>query len=350
MDGNHRRHLDWMPGSPWLRPDWRLRRAGYLLDTAGRFDRRIDDALVRSARAKIAEGLAQAEGACSCLSIVRAVYALSKLDHSTVRWRLEAYLLTHLSFDEIGATLGLSPEFVGMYHDLAYDVRPRTKATDWLTRFAMGRAASPNFEHVLKVCARSGGPKLLEVTIAIATGKSFPDWVRTTFAHPAFDDAVLRMRGLLAMGAILARTREQWRALVALRRRLRRLLRVRDDKREKRLNLMALQLVKFSPDGRTPRKLQALLATETASPETASSPATERPVRYQAIRDGEHAQPGHTTVANPEVLDPEIIEFMKEQMSKTGPYAFIHLNEETWSSTGEDSEPQVATVSIHVTD
>ena len=98
----------------------------------------------------------------------------------------------------------------------------------------MSRAASPDFEYALKVCSRSGGSKFLQVTIAIATGAPFPDWVRDHFTNPAFDDAILRIRGKLAIGAILARTREQWRALVALRRKQRRLLRMREDKDEKR--------------------------------------------------------------------------------------------------------------------
>lgn len=356
MDGNHRRQLEWMPESFFRKPDWRLRRAEYLLETGGRLDRRIDDVLVKSARTEIAKVLAQDRKTPARLSVIQSVHALSKLDHATMRWRLEAYLLTDLTFHEIGGVLGLSPAFVSMYHDLAFDVRSRPKATDWLARFAMSRASSPDFEQVLKVCARAGGPKLLEATIAIATGASFPNWVQDSFANPAFDDAVLRMRGLLTIGVMLARTREQWRALVALRRKLRRLLRVREDTDEKRLMLMTLQMVKFAPDGRTSGAESPLLNQARADdPEPCSwqAPAeAQSSTGTVAAKRREEVQADTSTGGNQVELHPEIVEF-KEQSAKTGPLAFLHINleeedEKTWSADGNASEPQVATLSIHV--
>ncbi len=79
MDGTHRRHLDWMPGSFWRKPDWRLRRAQYLLETSGRFDRRIDDVLVKSARTEIAKDLAHNGKASARLTTIQSVQALSRL-------------------------------------------------------------------------------------------------------------------------------------------------------------------------------------------------------------------------------------------------------------------------------
>ena len=368
MDGKHRRQLDWMPGSFWKKPDWRLRRAQYLLETAGRFDQRIDDVLIKRARIEIAKGLAHDRKAPARLSAIQSVHALSRLDHSTMRWRLEAYLSTELAFDEIGAILGLSPAFVDLYHALAYDVRSRPKATDWIARFAMSRAASPDFEYALKVCSRSGGPKILQVTIAIATGAPFPDWVRDSFTNPAFDDAVLRMRGKLTIGGMLARTREQWRALVVLRRRLRRAVpSTKGDKSEARLQVMLSLLTKVAPSGSALVENQPLREPEPVTP-TTTTPGDPRspsrsalgekaqfhpaPVSVQGRRKsrGHQQQDDAAAAHDPEGLHPEIVEFLKEDAEGTGSLAFMHIEiEETkWLSFDDGSEPRIATVSIHI--
>src|SRR5262245_34324972 len=56
--------LDWLPGSPFLRPDWRWRRGRWLCGPGRRHDRRIDDAWVGRARRFLAHsGLGRADRA-----------------------------------------------------------------------------------------------------------------------------------------------------------------------------------------------------------------------------------------------------------------------------------------------
>jgi len=239
MEGSVWRHLDWLPGSPRIKPDWRLRRAEYLLATRSRVDWRVDDTLVKRAKSDIAKLLLRDSDAPGRRTTIQSVHELSRSSDSPLRWRPEAYLLTDLSFREIREILRLSPAFVSTYHNLAFDVRPRSKATDWLTCHAMSRAKRLDVEYVWKTIARAGGPKLLEVAVAITTGSPFPDWMSATFKNSKLDDAILRMRGKLLIGAMLARTREQWRALVVLRRKLRRLVPTsRGDKGDAKLQIM----------------------------------------------------------------------------------------------------------------
>ena len=133
MEGSVWRHLDWLPGSASFRPDWRLRRAEYLLATRSRFIQAIDDHLIKQARTDLAKKFRCNASAPARSTTIQSVHELSRTSDSPLRWRLEAYLLSDLSFREIGEILKLDSRFVTAYHNLAFDVRPRSKATDWLT-------------------------------------------------------------------------------------------------------------------------------------------------------------------------------------------------------------------------
>ena len=366
MDGYDRRPLDWMKGSPRLKPDWRLRRAEYLLDTGGRPDRRIDDTLIKRAKTEIAKALLRDTNAPARHSTIQEVHELSRTSDSPLRWRLEAYLLTDLPFREIGEILKLDPRFVTEYHNLAFDVRPRSKATDWLTCYAMGRETS--MEYVWKAIARSGGPKLLEIAIAITTGSPFPEWMQHSFTNPKLDDAILRMRGKLMIGAMLARTREQWRALVVLRRKLRRHVPTsRGNKGEARLQVMLSLLTKVASDGNTLDENQPIRAPEpftsaTMTPEDSSSqceialsentpsvPAVVSVVSRRKSR-GHHQQVDAAAAHDPEELPHDVVEFMKEEAKGTGPlaFAYIEIDESNWSAFTDESEARTVTVSVGI--
>ena len=103
------------------------------LATRGRFDRRIDDHLIKQARTDLAKKFRFDGSPPARSTTIQSVHELSRTSDSPLRWRLEAFLLTDLPFREIGEILHLPSRFVTAYHNLAFDVRPRSKATDWLT-------------------------------------------------------------------------------------------------------------------------------------------------------------------------------------------------------------------------
>lgn len=245
---HHRRQFDWLPGSPWLKPNWRLRRSRHLADTGGSFDPDIDDIQVERAVTEFRQAVRRERARPRKRTTLQEVLSLAGKPESPLRWRLEALLLTDCTFAEIGAALNLPERFISAYHAMVFDVRSRRRATDWLVRFAMGRPRpetppSMRMEYVWKFVACDGGTKLLEATIAITTGTPFPAWIRASFTNPAFDDACLRLRGKLAIGAMIATTREEWRALVKVRRQLRRLDPTYErGKTDERLQIMESQL------------------------------------------------------------------------------------------------------------
>src|SRR5262245_29450449 len=120
--------LDWLPGSPFLKPDWRWRRARWLCASGRRRGGRIGDAWVGRAGRVLGRngGPGRADPA------VAAAAALARTA-SPARDLLEAYLLTELPLDEAAARAGLSAAAAEAYHALFYCVRDRPAARDWLT-------------------------------------------------------------------------------------------------------------------------------------------------------------------------------------------------------------------------
>jgi hypothetical protein len=359
--------LEWLPGF-FRKPDWRLRRAEYLLTTRSRLDRRIDDKLIKRARAELAKKLLRDADSSARPSTIQAVHNLSRANDSPLRWQVEAYLLTDLTFQDIGAIVGLSPTFISTYHDLAFEVRPRRRATDWLTLHAMGSRRRLGFEYAWKQIARAGGSKVLEVAIAITTGSPFPVWMQRTFKSPRLDDALLRMRGKLLIGAMLARTREQWRALVDLRRKLRRLVpTTRDEKSEARLQAMLSFLTGAAPNGYTldenqPIRPPELFTFATTTPGDSSSQPQAAPGAYPSSvpaavsvqnrrkSRGHHQQYEAAASQDPSELPQDVVEFMADDAEGTGPLAFVRvaIDETKWSAFDDESEPRLATISIRV--
>jgi len=221
----------------------------YLAENGGPFDPDLDDIHVKRAATEFRQAVRPTGARSRKCTQLHEVLSLAGNRESPVRWRLEALLLTDCPLSQIGAVLNLPESFVVAYHAMVFDVRRRRRATDWLVRFAMGRPrsdmpASSRMEYAWKFVACSGGTKLLDATIAITTGTPFPTWIQASFMNPAFDDARLRLSGKLAIGAMIATTREEWQALVFVRRQLRKLDPTYErGKTEERLHLMESQLV-----------------------------------------------------------------------------------------------------------
>ena len=76
---------------------------------------------------------------------------------------------------------------------------------------------------VWKYLAVAGGEKVLEVAIAVTTGMALPAGLSDFFENPAIDEACLRLRVQLSIFAMTANTPQQWKAITAIRKRLRKL-------------------------------------------------------------------------------------------------------------------------------
>src|SRR5262245_61657760 len=111
--------LDWLPGSPFRRPDWRWRRARWLCGPGRPRDPRVDDCWVDRARRFLAHaGPGRADPAV-------AAAARLACTASPARDVLEAYLLTELDFGEAAARAGLEAATAEAYHFLFFCVRDR---------------------------------------------------------------------------------------------------------------------------------------------------------------------------------------------------------------------------------
>ena len=217
--------LSWLPGSHRRKPAWRWLRAGYLSSTRRRLDPRIDDdwvAHARLVRRKCGRWPTPEQERCSAITVA---FALWQGGDSLLRSKLEAYLLTSAPFARIAIICCLDPTIVEVYHAVFFDVRSRALATDWLLSQAVGwwSATTPDLAQVWKYLAVLGGVNILEVAIAVSTATPLPAWLSDTFENPALDEVRLRLNVKLWILALTSNTPKDWKALAALRKRLRRL-------------------------------------------------------------------------------------------------------------------------------
>jgi hypothetical protein len=160
--------LDWLPHSPFRRPDWRWRRAQWLLKTGRPRDRRVDDGWVDRAAAFLARaaGPGRADGAVgSAAALAGGVGAARDV--------LEAYLLTELPLAQAAARAGVAAAAAEAYHALFFCVRDQPAARDWLALYAVRPGPPAGFGPgevglVWKHFARAGGSAALEAVRAVA--------------------------------------------------------------------------------------------------------------------------------------------------------------------------------------
>jgi hypothetical protein len=256
----------WLPDSFFRKPEWRWLRAGVLAPTRRRLDSRIDDGWVAYARI-IRRVRSRWPGTSKeKLSAIRAAQELWSGADSQRRSVLEAYLLTPLPIQEVGETCGLGADVVEAYHAVFFDVRSRSSATDWLLCQAVGWVPSitrgtPDMDQIWRYLAVAGGEHVLEVAIAVMTGASLPKWLMESFVNPAVDDARVRLRVQLAIFAMTATTPQQWKAVTAIRKRLRRLEAVHVDRTPDDHRLAAMEAFLATGDDRhvdaSPAKVNA---------------------------------------------------------------------------------------------
>lgn len=271
--GNNR-ISDWLPDSPFRKPDWRWKRACWLMERGKRVSRRLDDDWVRRAkefvkRQRAASPTTARSSGTSEAALQEALFLAAEApDHD--RWKVEALLLTRQPFDAVASACRLDIETVEAYHALHFDVRPRLGATDWIMARVIGTCWAEGFATLplgalWKYAAFSGGPGVLEVVIAVTTGKPLPAWLRNSFIkNPNYEEARLRLKAKLTVAALTAGPTEDITPLLQMHSRALaledRTVRTRD-KPEGLLPVMQGFLKSVVSGKRTRRKASALRTT-----------------------------------------------------------------------------------------
>ncbi|VTT98778.1 unnamed protein product [Gemmataceae bacterium] len=213
--------MDWLPHSFSRSPAWRMLRAEYRVHEKTRPDPSVDDEWT-----EVALKLIRSPGAFGPGHPVQAAFALWTREHES-RWLLEARLLTAQSFDEIAAACSLSTAAVEAYHELFFHVRPRLDARDWVMAMAVRSApmndfAGPQPAGIWKYAAFTGGPRVLEVVLAVTLGRPLPAWKSETFLkNPPLEEAYFRTKVKFTLAVLTARSDHRLGSLVELGEQLR---------------------------------------------------------------------------------------------------------------------------------
>ena len=149
------------------------------------------------------------------------------------RAEVEARLLAGQTDAEIAARCGLSPGAVGWFEAAVFHVRDRLAARDWVVGRVIGTSFPPGDPGpVLRYFGYHGGPGLLDVALAVLSGRPLPPEVTAAFAaDPAYEDRRLRFLVELHVAALRATTFAGLAALVDVYEEARRVDRERVDVR-----------------------------------------------------------------------------------------------------------------------
>jgi hypothetical protein len=220
--------------SPTRALDWRWGRARQLLADGRRPSPLRDDAgTVAAVRFLRAEAGCGSDGDRARLDnqwlALRAARQLAAGD-APRRWEVQARILAGQGDEEIAQSCGLTAEAVRWFEALFFQVRDRlTRGRDWIMFRAVGGGpwncfAGEQPGTVWRYAGYRGGPRLLELFIAVTMDKPLPDWVRASFTgNPAYQEAELRLRCQLTMALMTARSSEEIRDVLDIRARADRL-------------------------------------------------------------------------------------------------------------------------------
>lgn len=281
------------PDDPGHSPAWRWHRARWLLETHGRASARIDDHDVRRAR-DFQVAMARPDAAPGKRRPARpdpaiaAALELADGGDPLRRGELEAYLLTDEPFHAIAARLGLAPEVVAGYHALFFAVRDCPFARDWIATKAVGCGpwndyAGPHPVGAWKYGAYSGGVRLLELLIAITTGRPFPAWIREACGkHADEHESRMRLLGATTVAMMMAKCRSQVEKLLEVREQLDRL-----EARKREADMEAM-MARVAP---TFRAMMTELAGS-GEPSTGLPPGVQEPDPPAAPKRRRNPRPG----------------------------------------------------------
>lgn len=194
----------WMPDSPFRSPAWRVLRATYRLLYRRRVDRRIDDEWAVCAYQSLRETGKVRNPAIS------AALALWSDSNPVRRWHLEARLLTQESWIEVARNCVVEVPVVEAYHQLFFDVQSRLKAKDWIMHRAVQCTPPNNFAGqkpggLWRYAAFTGGPRILDVVVAVTMSTPLPGWLRSTFST-AREEEYFRQKWSLGLSVLTAQS------------------------------------------------------------------------------------------------------------------------------------------------
>ena len=220
--------------SPFRTPVWRWVAANQLCMQGAKSSSRIDDPWVSRAMAHLTfakgkeKGQANGRPALPDQEIIGALKLLQE-EPRRRRMELEALLLTTESLTEIAQRFQLPIQTLACFHDLFFDVRPYLHARDWIvlraigTGYAEGSVSMPR-ESIWKMAAYCGGPRALDIIVAVTMNEPLPEWLRPMLAErPAYEETRIRLLAKLAVAAWKADSPELLKGLLKIQRQLLRL-------------------------------------------------------------------------------------------------------------------------------
>jgi hypothetical protein len=160
--------------SPFRSPDWRWRRAEWLVANGCNFSRRRDDEETGCA-VRYLHALARYRGGVPSPDVVRRfpfVVEACQLhgNDSKIRMFVEARILARQTSSEIAELTGVSADVVDTYESLFFDCSDRLDASDWVAlnvidRKLVGPKAIPDTAGTFKAFAYYGGPLVLDAVV-----------------------------------------------------------------------------------------------------------------------------------------------------------------------------------------
>ncbi|QVL31722.1 hypothetical protein KIH39_23230 [Telmatocola sphagniphila] len=200
---------------PFRRLDGRLRRAKAILDANIRRLSRDDAETLTIARhlgAKFrGKKTLSKEGLAEALALPRT--------HATLLPKLQAWILTKASDQQLSDRFGIPAEVICWYERSQYHVRPWLHYHDWVLRTAIVHSSDgePRTSNIYpeRWFAYCGGEKILECYYATIGNEPFPDWMTNSRAYRREADQLrFRIQLLIQDGLLTCRSEAELRRLL----------------------------------------------------------------------------------------------------------------------------------------
>jgi hypothetical protein len=199
--------------SPFRAPDWRWRRAQWLVTHGYHFSQKRDDEATRKA-VQYLRALIRGKGDLSSTSLTRFpdVWAAHRLSENggTDKHLVQARLLAGEPAAVVAAKCALPQATVSAFETVFFDITGRLGCPDWIITHVLGPGWWAGFSEdgqVWKAVAFLGGPLALDVVLAAKRGLAFPDEARATFQGDAvYEESRLRLLSQLLVAALRARS------------------------------------------------------------------------------------------------------------------------------------------------
>jgi hypothetical protein len=187
-------HIEVVRQSPTRSPQWRSQRVAQMLSArpSPLKPTRFDDSYVRRYRrllimvATHRHDLSECEDDLQSLAVAMDAHRIFYARDWERRQRLEAYLLTELSLEDIAKRFGIRAEVVEFFEKTFFDVRERMQSSDWAYMAVRGEfrmwGALPEESNariqqgfVLRMLGYYGGSQVLQTFLDPAAGLPRPE-------------------------------------------------------------------------------------------------------------------------------------------------------------------------------